>query len=199
MSFFVRTRGDKITDTLYKWAGEIINGPYSKYIGKKREGDEATRENIENDFNESYDSFIFYGHGYDEAIFGYENEEIINCSNVGLVNTNLFFSVACESARKLGKIFTSGKTDKTFFGFKDKIKVPEYTSEKSDFLDELYSLPINLGVQQVLQGNKDVTKIKEMVIDKYDKCIKFMEEHNYQDHVVSLKINMNAFVVIEAL
>lgn len=65
---------------------------------------EANRENAENMLkNISFNLVIFNGHGTDEEICGHNNETLIKSGeNDFLLKSKIIYSIACESAKKLG-------------------------------------------------------------------------------------------------
>ncbi|RLE67013.1 MAG: hypothetical protein DRJ38_00135 [Thermoprotei archaeon] len=93
---------DVVTSYSVRWAEEAIEKLREKYVVRAMTGRPYTRQEVERVFERAFEMFVFYDHGNEDALYGDENEKVIDLDNVELLRDKIVYTMACLSAKKLG-------------------------------------------------------------------------------------------------
>jgi len=106
---------DDITPYSYDWSRDVLGWLKDKgYITEDFSNDAIPRARVENGID-SVDLFVFYDHGSEDALWGSQDEAVIDLDNYNLLAGKTVYTMACLSARSLGVKLWQLKT--VFWGY----------------------------------------------------------------------------------
>jgi len=121
----VAPRYDEATNYSSSWAKSLYNELKNKgydvvYIGDREIG----RHEVEHALLRG-DIFIFYDHGSEGALWGSKTSAIISGINVHVLKDKICYTMACLSAKKLGKLACS-KGCNVYWGYEKEFSFTTY-------------------------------------------------------------------------
>lgn len=151
---------DDITEYLYIWSRSVVRIAEERgHMIKEIHAEDVTKREIENFLKKQKPDFvIFHGHGADDCICGFGNDEVLIMSgeNDKYLKGKIIYSVTCESSSKLGRNTVKSGT-KTFIGFKEEVWCPfnplMMNEPESDIVARCNMEPIMQLSRSIIKGN----------------------------------------------
>jgi len=127
-------------------------------------GREVSREEVEELLDKSpCAAFIFYDHGTEDALWGSEEEEVVDLKNVGKLANRVVYTMACLSAKRLGAV-AHLKHGAVYVGYVEEFAFTEYD-------EHLFCECANSGMIAYARGEEDWARIKEAMLRAFDEAI----------------------------
>ncbi len=153
-----RTRHDKGNEYLYAYSEEIIE--QAEILGWKAdkvEDHKNKKSEIESRIEKTNPDFVFFnGHGSESAIYGHDNEEIINVESSGLLDNKIVFARSCKALIGLGKGAVK-KGCRAFVGYSGDFIIPHVNEYEATPLRDPVAKPVlevsNLVGKLILKGD----------------------------------------------
>ncbi len=113
---------DDVTAYLHAWSGKVIEE--AKRHGMEifdLKGERANRRDLESIIRDKQPILVlFNGHGNEKEIAGYNDDTLILLGhNENLLERKIVYSVACSSARELGRKCTESAKCSAFIGYEE--------------------------------------------------------------------------------
>lgn len=150
-----RPEHDEPTAYLSSWCNQIIKTAKENNINViDFKGERANKKEVEKLLDKKNPGLVlFNGHGNEKTIFGHKDEPLIRSGeNEDLLKSKIIYSVACDSAKKLGRTCVETGTT-AYIGYDDKFVMvkdasktcipPRDTIAKS-FSESSNQIPISL-------------------------------------------------------
>ena len=161
----VAPRFDEATEYTYAWSQRLKELLFS--TGWRIEevgGGRASRREVEQLLERSPGlPFLFYDHGSEDALWGSEGEAVVDLKNAGLLANRVIYAVACLSAKKLGAVAHS-VYGAVYIGY-----AREFAFNPRE--EVLFCEAANSGFTAYAKGERDWKKIKELMIESFNKAI----------------------------
>jgi len=162
---FIAPEFDTATHYSKEWCDLLVSST-SKFVQHGYlEGTGATRENVERMLTQgpSYEAVVFYNHGDENGLVAQDGEGyVLDEKNIDLVKGKFIYTLACLAGRKYGvKAWQQGCK---FIGYDD---VFGFTEDEP----ELFGEAAGFGFELWARGLRDFKKIKEAMIDKFNRLI----------------------------
>lgn len=160
VGILIRPRFDAATEISHEWAKQIWDWCVQANIQMLdlAEGD-AVRSKVEQAIQErDPEIVVFYDHGDEKRLIGQDQEAVIDLGNCSLVAGRKIYTMACLSAKELGK--SCHGLGSTYWGYVDLV------SFSSDALDE-FQESLNCGFWYLfVEGNSPEDALK-LAKDKF--------------------------------
>ncbi|MBI4214707.1 hypothetical protein HY546_01810 [archaeon] len=159
-----RTRHDTVNQYLYIYSEDLITDAESRGWNLSRVEDEkATESEVESRLlKEALDIVCFNGHGSDDAVYGYQDQKLVDVSSAGLLKDKVVFARSCSALNALGKTAVKAGC-KAFVGYNGKFLIShtnEYAAKPlSDPTARRVMEVSNIVAKVILRGNS----VKEAV------------------------------------
>jgi len=164
-AIIVRPEFDEASKWSYEWARRLMDAVKGKVAFVDLAADGATRANTEKALKDyqSHD-FIFYDHGSEEGLAAQGGEEYcIDKSNDSLLEGRIVYTLACLWASD-GGVDAWRKGAKVVVGYEKEFTFnPQY--------EEFFCRAANAGYIAYANGETDWAKIKQIMIDEFNKAI----------------------------
>jgi len=109
--------------------------------------------------------FVFYGHGSEDYMEGQNGEPLIHLDNVNLLTDKIVYTVACWTAKMLGK--TAERFVRCYCGYDNKVIL---------ILDKFYLEKlgecVNVGLFEMLEGGT-MEQARQRILMEYDRWIDY--------------------------
>jgi len=129
--FLARTGQDLGNQYLYAYSQEILDEANNRgWIVEKSENELHTRTNTCSRLSNKPGLVVLNGHGSEDAVFGFNDEPVLDSENSHLLAGSVSFMRACGCLSKLGKKAVAAKA-KAVIGYRGDFwicKVNEYTA-----------------------------------------------------------------------
>jgi len=158
MIIVTRPNHDQTTNYLKVWSKKIVDQAKKKQISlADLVGKKANKKLFLSYLNRNKTNFIFFnGHGDDECVTGYDNQELISTTDKQKIVCNVIFSRSCRSGNRLAKYVVKNGT-KAFIGYDDDfvffIDKTKSTKPLQDKTASIFLEPSNLVASGLLKGN----------------------------------------------
>jgi hypothetical protein len=169
-----RPRHDEPTDYLYTYANEVVeyansNGITTLDFAEKK----SNKKDIQKVLKKQKPKFAFFnGHGNDKTIMGHNNEALIRMGgDEELLKSKIVYSLACNSAKELGRSCVKKGTN-AYVGYEDNYIFARDSNKTCRPLDDELAYPClfsSITIPfEILKG--------KTVREAYDKSMKQIDE-----------------------
>lgn len=166
-----RPEHDEPTSYLASWCNPVIR--FAEERGIKVidfRGKRANRNDVEKLLSKKNPGFVFFnGHGDEKTICGHNDEPLIELGeNEGLLKSKIVYSLACDSAKELGRRCVEIGTT-AYIGYDDKFVIAKDASRTStplkdpiarSFSESSNEIPISLIDRKAAKGAYDRSQSK---------------------------------------
>lgn len=172
-----RPNHDESTNYLYVYAEDIVKDAEDRGITVLDfKGKRANRSDIQKVLGKQKPKFAFFnGHGDDKTICGHRNEALISKDkDENLLKSKIVYSLACNSAKELGKSCVDNGT-KAYVGYNDTFIFARDNNKTCTPLEDELARPCLFSsstiAYEIIKG-KTVKEACEKSIERIDEFIK---------------------------
>ncbi len=109
--------------------------------------------------------FVFYGHGSEDGMEGQNGEPLIHLGNVNLLKDKIVYTVACWTAKMLGK--TAVPFVRCYCGYDDEVIL-----RLDNFYLKKLGECVNVGLFEMLDGNT-IEQARQRIVAEYTHWIDY--------------------------
>jgi hypothetical protein len=165
----VRPRADRVTESTHEWASVIkkqfeAQGWQVCDLGENL----AITTQVESTLQTVNSTvFVFYGHGTKDGcnMLGQNDDHLIHLGNVNLLQNQIVYTVACWTAKTLGK--TAEHFVRCYYGYDEELLFSLY----EDHLKKLGEC-VNAGLFEMLKGGTS-EQARQRVVAEYTRWIDY--------------------------